>query len=271
MKGVNDMQNLQNVFFFYKRVPELKKEVETLSELFINNHFTIVDNYDEADLIASIGGDNAFLQAVRKTEFQEHCLYVGISPDKTGMYTDFTTNHLSLLFDSIKKDQLEVESYSLLQVNIDDNFPFYCLNECSIRSNVIKALVMEIYIDNMHFETFRGDGIIVSTPTGSTAYNKSVRGAVVDPRLNAFQVSEIASLNNNDFRTLGTSFLLNGDRTLSIKVAHDGNHFPIIGMDNEAMSISHLEEIQLKLANKKIKGLKLKHKSFWNKVKEKFL
>ena len=58
------------------------------------------------------------------------------------------------------------------------------------------------FINENHFETFRGDGMIISTPTGSTAYNKSVSGAVVDPLIPCMQVSELASLNNNNYRTL---------------------------------------------------------------------
>ncbi len=67
-------------------------------------------------------------------------------------------------------------------------------------------MAIDVFIDDLHFETFRGDGIIVSTPTGSTGYNKSVHGAVVDPLLPCFQVSELASLNSNRYRTLGSPF-----------------------------------------------------------------
>ena len=77
---------------------------------------------------------------------------------------------------------------------------------------------MDVYINDLHFETFRGDGLIVSTPTGSTGYNKSVHGAIVDPKLTCMQITELGSLNNNQYRTLGSPFILS-DKTLTLVVA----------------------------------------------------
>ncbi|HZH61923.1 MAG TPA: NAD kinase, partial [Metabacillus sp.] len=146
-----------------------------------------------------------------------------------------------------------------------------CLNECSIRSSIIKTFVIDVFIDDLHFETFRGDGMLIATPTGSTAYNKSVNGAVVDPMLPCLQVSELASLNNNLYRTLGSSFILSDKRKLTLKVVQDGNDYPIIGIDNEALSIRHVQQLEYGLSELPIKTVKLKDNSFWEKVKRTFL
>ena len=136
---------------------------------------------------------------------------------------------------------------------------------------IIKTLVVDVFIDQLHLETFRGDGLIVATPTGSTAYNKSVNGSIVDPLLPCMQVSEVASVNTNRYRTLGSSFIVGSDRTLTLKVISEGNDHPTMGMDNEALSIRHVEKINIKISDKKIKTLKLKDNSFWEKVKRTFL
>ncbi len=149
------------------------------------------------------------------------------------------------MIEAMTTEQIEVRKYPTIYVTVNDSTSFYCLNECTIRSSIIKTFVMDVFIDNLHFETFRGDGMIIATPTGSTAYNKSVNGAVVDPMLPCFQVSELASLNNNRYRTLGSSFILSGNRKLTLKVVQDGNDYPIIGMDNEALSIQHIEKLML--------------------------
>ena len=62
-------------------------------------------------------------------------------------------------------------------------------------------MVADIIINHVPFERFRGDGVTVSTPTGSTAYNKSLGGAVLHPTIEALQLTEIASLNNRVYRT----------------------------------------------------------------------
>lgn len=268
---VTDMVARKNLFFFYKRTPEMEKLAQPLKDLAVANDFHLVTDVTEANIIVSIGGDNAFLQATRKTGFRSDCLYVGVNTDQLGFYTDFSIQDTQHLIQAMKNDELEVRRYPILQVTVDYEKPFYCLNECSIRSNIIKTFVIDVFIDDFHFETFRGDGMIVSTPTGSTAYNKSVRGAVVDPTLPSLQVSEIASLNNNEYRTLGTSFLLGANRTLTLKVVQDGNDHPIIGVDNEALSIRHAKELKLILTNRVIKVLKLKNNSFWHRVQRNFI
>ncbi|MCG3055785.1 NAD kinase, partial [Escherichia coli] len=118
---------------------------------------------------------------------------------------------------------------------------------------------------------FRGDGMVISTPTGSTAYNKSVNGAVVDPLLPCMQISELASLNNNNYRTLGSSFILSNEHTLTLKLSNDNSHYPVIGLDNEAISTKHVDQIQVRLSDRQVKTVKLKDNSFWQRVQRTFL
>lgn len=261
----------KNVFLFYKKTPEMEEISKTIIQEAKSYGYHIVSNAKDAQIIISIGGDSAFLQAVQKTNFRENCYYVGISTDSLGFYTDFTINESRELFNSLQEEQISIRQAPVLEVIINEETPFYCLNECTIRSNVIKSFVIEVFIDDMHFETFRGDGMIVSTPSGSTGYSKSVRGAVIDPDLPSLQVSEIASLNNNSYRTLGTSFILGPNRKLTLEVVQDGNDHPIIGVDNEALSIRHAKQIHLSLANRQMKVVQKKEHSFWKTVQKTFV
>ncbi|MFZ3589434.1 NAD kinase [Bacillus sp. DJP31] len=266
------MSDRRNIYFFYKKEPALVQHVVRLGQLAHDYHFTVVEDQIEANIIVSIGGDGTFLQAVRKTGFREDCLYAGISTHSSlSLYCDFHIDDQEKMIEAMTTKQIEVRRYPVLSATIDDTSTFYCLNELSIRSGIIKTFVMDIFIDDLHFETFRGDGIIVATPTGSTGYNKSVSGAVVDPMLPCLQVSELASLNNNRYRTLGSSFILSGARTLTLKITQDGNDYPTIGMDNEALGVSHVDSIVINLTDKRIKTVKLKDNSFWEKVKRTFL
>jgi NAD+ kinase len=244
-----------------------------LTELAIRYGFTIVEDYRVANIIASVGDDGTFLQAVRKTGFRDDCLYMGISTNNSlSMYCDFRLDDTSKLIEAITtNEQVKVRRYPTIEVTVDGKSTFPCLNEFSIRSAIIKTLVIDVFIDQLHIETFRGDGLIVATPTGSTAYNKSVNGSIVDPLLSCMQVSEVASVNTNRYRTLGASFIVGSERTLTLKVISEGNDHPTMGMDNEALSIRHVDKIEIKIRDKKIKTLKLKDNSFWDKVKRTFL
>ena len=266
------MDQRRNLFLYHKKDPASLTQVAPLYDLARRYDFTIVEDFRKANIIASIGGDGTFLQAVRKTGFRDDCLYAGISTfGRLGMYCDFQIEDRSKMIEAMANELVEVRRYPVIEVTIDGQGTFRCLNEFSLHSAIIKTLVIDIFIDQLHFETFRGDGIIVATPTGSTAYNKSVNGAVVDPLLSCMQVSELASINNNRYRTLGSSFILGQERTLTLKVISEGNDHPTMGMDNEALSIRHVEKIQIKLSEQKIKTLKLKDNSFWEKVKRTFL
>lgn len=262
----------RNVYFFYKEHNELKQKVAPLIDLAEQYNFTVVSDPKKANIIVAIGGDGTFLQAVRKTNFRDDCLYIGIATEgHISFYCDFHIDHQEKMVEALKLEKVEVRKYPIIDVTIDQEIKLSCLNECSVKSSIIKTFVIDVFIDDLHFETFRGDGMIIATPTGSTAYNKSVKGAVVDPLLDCLQVSELASLNNNMYRTLDSSFILSGGRKLTLKVAQDGNDHPIIGMDNEALSIRHVQQIDIQLGKKKIKTVKLKDNSFWDKVKRTFL
>ncbi|HEY2421116.1 MAG TPA: NAD kinase [Neobacillus sp.] len=267
------MEKRDNLYFYHKRDADMLAKVAPLIDLAERYGFTIVDDHRKANIIASIGDDGAFLQAVRKTGFRDDCLYMGISTKNSlSMYCDFRIDDTSKMIEAITtNDNVEVRRYPTIEVTVDNNGTFICLNEFSIRSAIIKTLVLDVFVDQLHLETFRGDGLIVATPTGSTAYNKSVNGSIVDPLLSSMQVSEVASVNTNRYRTLGSSFILGSERTLALKIVSEGNDHPTMGMDNEALSIRHVDRIQIKIGNKKIKTLKLKDNSFWEKVKRTFL
>jgi len=261
-----------HIFFYSKHDEDTLKKKSFLSELVTHYGFTTVEEPKDANIIISLGGDGTFLQAVRKTGFRQDCLYAGISTSGSlSMYCDFHFHDTETMIKAVQQAELEVRRYPILQVIVDDNPPFYCLNEFSIRSNIIKTFVLDVLIDGFHFETFRGDGMIISTPTGSTAYNKSVNGAVVDPLLPCFQVSELASVNSNKYRTLGSSFILSNQRHLTLRLQQDGNDFPTMGMDNESLSIQHVDSVHIELSDRIVKTVKLKNNSFWEKVKRTYL
>lgn len=261
------MTERMTIFIYSKHDKDSLSKKSMVKDSLVHEGFIMTDDHKEANIIISIGSDGSFLQAVRKTGFRQDCLYAGISvTGKHSLYCDFHFNNLYDMTQAIRDSQLEVRRYPLIEVTIDEHRPFYSLNEFSIRSNIIRTFVMDVIIDDFHFETFLGDGLIISTPTGSTAYNKSVNGAVVDPLLECFQVTELASVNNNKYRTLGSSFILSGRRKLRLHVHQDGNDFPLMAADNEALGIRQVENIDIKLSDKMIKTVKLKDNSFWEKV-----
>lgn len=266
------MPERMNIFIYSKHDSNSLNKKTMIEDALLHEGFILTANHKDANIIISIGTDGSFLQAVQKTGFRQDCLYAGISvTGKQSLYCDFDFNNLDDIVQAIRSSEIEVRRYPLIEVKIDEHRPFYCLNEFSIRSNIIRTFVLDVIIDDRLFEVFLGDGLIISTPTGSTAYNKSVKGAVVDPLLKCYQVTELASVNNNKYRTLGSPFILSGERKLRLHVHQDGNDFPLMAADNEAQGIRKVENIEIQLSKKTIKTVKLKNNSFWEKVQRIFL
>ena len=78
-------------------------------------------------------------------------------------------------------------------------------------------------------------------------------------------------MNNNQYRTLGSSFILNKNRHLRLNVLQTGNDYPIISLDNEAHPIRQIDNIQVTMDDCVIKTVKLKNNSYWDRVKRTFL
>lgn len=259
-------------YFFTSRDPQVIAHKDKIAALAIEHGFEVVEDPAQADIIASIGGDGAFLQAVRKTNFRQDAIYVGIATsDQKYLYCDFHIEDTTNLRLAVKNETTEVRRYPVLEVNLNNEMTYYCLNDFFIKSSIIKSMTMDVSIDDTHLETFRGDGLLISTPTGSTGYNKSLGGAIVDPMMRSMQMTEIASLNNNNFRTVGGPIVMGDNRVLTLSLDQSGNFYPIMGLDNEALSVQYTDFVTIKISDKMIKTLKVKENSFWHKVRRNFL
>ena len=130
----------------------------------------------QPDIVISVGGDGTLLAALHYYETQlETVRFIGVHTGHLGFYADFQEHELDKLVDAIKhEDPSEAFRYPLLKVQIhftDGSVKTHlALNE-SIIKRASKTLVADFKISDFLFEKFRGEGLSVSTPTGSTAYN----------------------------------------------------------------------------------------------------
>jgi NAD+ kinase len=266
------MTERNNIHFYYHKDEELIKKLDPLFDLVNKSNFNMVDDHKDANVIISVGGDGVFLEAVRKTGFRQDAIYAGFTLGNfSSLYCDFSLDNFNDLLETITRKEIEVHKFPVIKAHVNGLQPFYCLNELTIRSTIIKTIVLDVFIDEGHFETFRGDGMVIATPTGSTAYNKSNKGAVIDPLIPCYQVSEISSMNNNNYRTLGSSFVLDKNRKLTLKEIEDGNDHPVISFDNEAFPIRKIDKIEVTMDDTIVKTVRLKNNSYWDRVKRMFL
>ncbi|XID95828.1 NAD kinase [Paenibacillaceae bacterium WGS1546] len=231
--------------------------------------------YDERDprVVVSIGGDGTMLQAFHRYKNQLGSVaFLGIHTGHLGFYADWQKDELEGLLDMMSSGQPTHIQYPLLNVVIEKNegeSEYLVLNEFTLKS-AEGTLVSAIHINDEPFEMFRGDGIVISTPTGSTGYNKSLGGAVIHPSLEALQIAEIASINNRVYRTLGSSVILPKHHHCDI-IPPDPEEELYIGVDHMLMPMKGVRSIMCKVAEDKVTFARYRPFPFWNRVREAFI
>ena len=116
---------------------------------------------------------------------------------------------------------------------------------------------------------FRGDGIVVSTPSGSTAYNKSVGGAIIHPSIESLQLAEIASINNRVYRTLGSSVVLPQHHHCDI-ISRKDQRLQLT-FDHLNTTCNDIRSIRCSVADLKVSFARYRPFPFWNRVREAFI
>lgn len=228
----------------------------------------------DPDIVISIGGDGMLLSAFHMYEKQlDKVRFVGVHTGHLGFYTDYRDFEVDTLINNLKNDEGEQISYPILKVTItlEDGrvIRARALNESTIK-RIEKTIVADVVINQVVFERFRGDGILVSTPTGSTAYNKSLGGAVLHPTIEALQLTEISSLNNRVYRTLGSSVIIPKKDAIEIVPKRVGVY--TISIDNKTVHYKNVTKIEYSIDEKSINFVSTpSHTSFWERVNDAFI
>lgn len=253
--------------------PQSELIKQELTEKLIQNGIEILDERTQPDFIISIGGDGTLLSAFHHFKhFLEHSKFVGIHTGHLGFYTDWLNDEIDEVITGLLTGKDKSVSYPLLDVEIclDDGRckKMLALNEFSIRSTMA-TMVSDIYIKDYFFETFRGDGLSISTPTGSTGLNKSLGGAVVHPRLDAIQLTEMASINNRVYRTLSSPIIIPSDEWFTLKP--ESSQPVIISVDNQTWQNYEVSHVNCRVAKQRIHFASFRHTHFWDRVENAFI
>lgn len=218
------------------------------------------------DLVLCIGGDGTLLYAVHQyLNFLHHVTFLGIHTGTLGFFTDYTEEQLDeCMYDLLHKEPVIFES-RLLKIKIN-NFetPFYALNEMRIE-NIIRSQTIDIYINNEFFETCRGSGICLSTQAGSTAYNRSLGGAVIDSGLSLLQLAEITPIQHSKHRSLANPYVMMEDRKITMRSSTFSD--AMLCYDHLAYPIDHTSTIQCEMSNHKVKFSRYREYSYLKRLK----
>ncbi|WAW14329.1 NAD(+)/NADH kinase [Peptostreptococcus equinus] len=248
-----------------------------LREKFEAIDFQVTDNIQEnTELVISIGGDGSFLKAAHELDFPD-IPFICVNTGHLGFFAEVLPNESEIDFfiESYIKKDYKINSLDLLELDVIGDGKFktdYAINELVVRGNKSRTAHLNLYVNKDYMETFSGDGLIISTSTGSTAYNYSAGGSIVDNRLQIMQITPISPISTNAFRSFTSSIILPARNSeISVMPEYKSDNFIIIVIDGEELKYENIIEIKTRLAEKKIKLLRLSGYEFWDRVYMKFL
>lgn len=232
------------------------------------------ENFDKAmslcDCAIAIGGDGTTLNIAKKAAFLNKSA-LGINAGRLGFMSGIERDELSLLTKLINKEYI-IDERAMLKATIEKDgevlSSHHCLNDIVVsRGNFARLIDVTITCDGRSVSNMRSDGVIISTPTGSTAYSMAAGGPVVSPEADCIIETPICPHSLMD-----RSIIFSADKELIVTANNDQNNSPIMTVDGqEAVNLTPGCQIHIKKSDITTKLIKLKPENFYEVLNKKII
>lgn len=243
-------------------------------DIFANDSLVFVDNnslIEICDIAIAIGGDGTTLN-VAKSAARAGKPVLSINAGRLGFMSGIEKNELSLLENVVKGD-FELDKRLMLQADVLDSngniiSSHQCLNDAVIsRGNFARLVDIELYCDGRCVRKMRSDGVIISTPTGSTAYSMAAGGPVVSPEASCILATPICPHSLTD-----RSIIFSTDAVLKVKAGNDKSECPVLNIDGQEMiELKPDYTVVIKASQTKTRLIKLKPDNFYEILDKKLI
>jgi len=246
----------------------------------INTHQQIEQNFSKIetfkkldksyDLFFSIGGDGTILKSVTFVGDLDIPI-VGINTGRLGFLATIQKERITQSISEILQGQYTLSERSLLTIATEPHSEEitqlnFALNEVAVnRKNTTSMIKVETLVNDKYLNTYWSDGLIVSTPTGSTGYSLSCGGPVLDPSTHSLVITPIAPHNLN-----ARPLVIPDDSTISLTVTGREKSF-LVSLDSRIVTLENETRLLIKKANFTIKMVQLAEGSFIKTLREKLL
>jgi len=262
--------------------PELKNDYFQLEKIFRSHSINVIIESisggmigvmgmdfdvmcESADILVTLGGDGTLISAVRRS-FKYDIPILGVYAGSLGFLADVELDELELFVEKMLAGDYRMDERSILEATFLQNskeVTQYAFNDIVLtRHSVSNMIHVETLVDGKAFNTYFGDGVIVATPTGSTAYNLSAGGPVLFPLTNVFALTPICphSLTQR-------SVVLPGKFTIEMKTPKERALLIIDGQDKHELEQN--ESLKIKLATNRVKLIHRDEFNYFDVLKEK--
>jgi NAD+ kinase len=220
------------------------------------------------DLAISLGGDGTFLRTAAWVG-RQNIPILGINMGRLGFLADINTDDIGVTLDEIFRREYAIEERSLLE--LESNPPFrdtcnYALNEIAIlKRDTSSMITIHTSLNEEYLTNYLGDGLLIATPTGSTAYSMSVNGPIIVPQANNFVLSPVAPHSLN-VRPL----VIPEDYCIRLKVESRNNNF-LVALDGRSEIYPSGSEFLIRKADFTTKLVKRYPQNFYETLRKKLL
>ena len=235
------------------------------------NCFLAVENDEipkDLDCILVLGGDGTLIRAAREL-YMANVPILGINMGTLGYLTEAEVSNIETSLNQLICGEVQIEERMMLKGNVRDEVKDVALNDIILtRSGAVRIIEFNIYVNGEFLNTYRADGIIISTPTGSTAYNLSAGGPIIEPTADMILITPICS-----HALHGRSIVLSSKDTIEIEIGNGrdgGMEQACVSFDGEHnCDVFTGDRIVVRKAEEKTKLLKLSKVSFLETLREK--
>lgn len=278
-----DCKNIKKIGVILRpSTPELKDTYDKLKNIFNNYEIEVTlenssaqmigldgKSFDtickESDFLVTVGGDGTLLATVRKS-FDYNIPILGVYAGNLGFLADVCIDELDSFVQKIIEGEYKIDDRAILEATVikdSKEVKMYAFNDIVItRTSVSNMIHVETLVDSKAFNTYYGDGVIVSTPTGSTAYNLSAGGPVLFPMTNVFALTPICphSLTQRPV-------VLPGRYSIEMRTSEERALIIIDGQDMHELGLG--EGVHIKLASKTVKLIHKEEFNYFDVLKSK--
>lgn len=226
---------------------------------------------DNVDWVVVLGGDGTLLGAARKVG-QYGAPILGVNLGGLGFLTGIPLDELYPMIEMMIKGRLEVETRAMLETRVfreeREVLSFQVLNDVVINKGALARIIdLDVTIDEEFLTTFRADGLIISTPTGSTAYNLSAGGPILYPTMETFVLTPICP-----FTLTNRPIIIPNTATIRIQMGKESEETVILTFDGQVgFDLFFEDEVIINKSKEKIKLLRPPDHSYFKILRTKLM
>ncbi len=230
-----------------------------------------IDQLGRFDIAVTLGGDGTFLDAVRQMGLccdlssQSYLPLLGINIGRLGFLATISMEECRDAFDALLSNKYTIEERTMLKINgIEPVQARYAINEFTVQKHGVSMIETQITIDGVEVATYWADGVIISTPTGSTAYSMSVGGSILTPQSPCFIISPVAP-HNLSLRPL----VVHDTATIELRVRSRFDEGITVTVDNSSYSALNEQNFTIQKSDNKLKIINIGNTNFYNTLRQK--